>query len=48
LGKSFRTICLARNLFVTPVHEICCANLGGDFENLRLNISSRIIRTCAL
>ena len=32
LGKSFRTIFLARNLFVTPVHEIRCENLGGDFE----------------
>src|SRR5262249_46208425 len=32
LGKSFRTIFLARNLFVTLVHEIRCENLGGDFE----------------
>jgi hypothetical protein len=23
---------IARNVFVTPVHEIRCENLGGDFE----------------
>jgi hypothetical protein len=32
LGKSFRTIFLARDPFVTPVHEIRRENLGGGFE----------------